>query len=88
VLSRGEKEKLLRIAKKPRKGPFNSIMDPSEYTSGSSVFGLSEAVKSSGTYDPWAPKPQEEDLKDGLETVQAVAVKVIRIFRGSNRITS
>ncbi|KAF8961370.1 ribosome biogenesis protein Nop53/GLTSCR2 [Flammula alnicola] len=69
VLNREEKERLMRIAKRPRKGPFNSIMDPSEYAAGSRVVALSEAVKLSGTYDPWAPQPPEEELKDGLETV-------------------
>ena len=52
-------------------------MDPSESAPGSSAFGISEAVRKSGTYDPWASEPPQEILKDGLETVQAVVVKVI-----------
>ncbi|KAF8801238.1 P60-like protein [Phlegmacium glaucopus] len=69
VLTREEKDKLMRIAKRPRKGPFNSIMDPSEYAAGSGTVALSAAVKNSGTYDPWVPQLVEE-VKDGLETVQ------------------
>jgi len=74
-LSREEKDKLMRIAKRPRKGPFNSIMDPSEYAAGSGTVALSAAVESSGTYDPWVPQPVEE-VKDGLETVQEKKFKV------------
>ena len=67
----------MRIAKKPRKGPFNSILDPSEYDAGSGVVELSQAVKQSGTYDPWAGNEDaEEELKDGLETVVKKPVKV------------
>ncbi|KAF9484273.1 P60-like protein [Pholiota conissans] len=69
-VSRDDKERLMRIAKRPRKGPFNSILDPSEYAAGSGIVELSEAVKKSGTYDAWAEEPAEEVLKDGLETVQ------------------
>lgn len=74
-LSREEKDRLMRIAKRPRKGPFNSIMDPSEYAAGSGTVALSAAVKNSGTYDPWVPQPVEE-VKDGLETVQEKKFKV------------
>ncbi|KAF8313559.1 ribosome biogenesis protein Nop53/GLTSCR2, partial [Amanita rubescens] len=52
-LTPAEKDRLLRMAKRPRKGPFNSILDPSEYKSGMSVVELSQAVKASGRYDPW-----------------------------------
>jgi len=65
ILGHEEKERLLRIAKRSRNGPLNRIMD-----------GLSEAVKESGSYDPWAPGPPQEILKDGLETVQVPVVKV------------
>ncbi|KAF8893071.1 P60-like protein [Infundibulicybe gibba] len=68
TLSHEDKARLLRIAKKPRKGPFNSILDPSEHASGASAVELSEAVKNSGGYDPWAVAPDEEEVKDGLET--------------------
>ena len=71
-ISREEKDKLMRIAKRPRKGPFNTIIDPSEY--GATVT-LSAAVKESGMYDPWVLQPVEE-IKDGLETVQKKKFKV------------
>ncbi|KAK2463351.1 hypothetical protein APHAL10511_004662 [Amanita phalloides] len=73
-LTREEKDKLLRIAKRPRKGPLNSVLDPSEYKSGSSIVELSAAVKASGKYNIWQ---REEDvtLPDGLETVQKKNVK-------------
>ncbi|KAF9531185.1 ribosome biogenesis protein Nop53/GLTSCR2 [Crepidotus variabilis] len=70
AITREDKERMLRVAKRPRKGPFNSILDPSEYASGSTVFGLSEAVKTSGAYDPWAAQPPPKQVKDGLETVE------------------
>ena len=77
-LSREEKDRLMRIAKRPRKGPFNSIMDPSEYAAGSGTVALSAAVKNSGKYDPWVAQPVDE-VKDGLETVQEKKIKV-RLF--------
>ncbi|KAF7371023.1 Ribosome biogenesis protein NOP53 [Mycena sanguinolenta] len=75
-LSSEDKERLLRISKRPRKGPFNSIVDPTEFGAGSATLGLSEAVKSSGAYDPWAPAEEMEEIKDGLETVQPKKVKL------------
>jgi nucleolar protein 53 len=75
-VSREDKERLLRIAKRPRRGPFNSVMDPAEYAAGSGAVALSAAVKQSGTYDPWAPQPEAEEVKDGLETVQPKKAKV------------
>ena len=53
-------------------------MDPSEYTSGSSILALSEGVRKSGTYDPWGPELPQEDLNG--ETVQARVVKVLISF--------
>lgn len=76
TVSQEEKERLLRIAKRPRKGPFNSIIDPSAYASGCSVHGLSEAVRESGTYDPWASEAPQQNLNDGLKTGRARTVKV------------
>lgn len=78
-LSREEKDRLMRITKRPRKGPFNSIMDPSEYAAGSGTVALSAAVKESGKYDPWVLQPVEE-VKDGLETVQEKKIKVCNLF--------
>jgi nucleolar protein 53 len=74
-ISREEKDKLMRIAKRPRKGPFNTIIDPSEYAAGTATVTLSAAVKESGMYDPWVLQPVEE-IKDGLETVQKKKFKV------------
>ena len=76
-LTPAEKDRLLRMAKRPRKGPFNSVLDPSEYKSGTSVVELSQAVKASGRYDPWQSE-EEVVLPDGLETVQKKNVKVRR----------
>jgi nucleolar protein 53 len=69
-LSHEEKARLLKVAKRPRKGPFNSILDPSEYKARSGMVGLSEAVKSSGMYDTSAPEVAMGVLSDGMETVQ------------------
>ncbi|KAJ2916207.1 hypothetical protein MD484_g4187, partial [Candolleomyces efflorescens] len=76
-LSREDKERLLRIAKRPRKGPFNAIMDPSELKSGEGIVEMSEAVRQSGTYDAWASADdvEMEEVKDGMETVQPKRVK-------------
>ncbi|KAJ3574894.1 hypothetical protein NP233_g1464 [Leucocoprinus birnbaumii] len=75
-MSREEKDKLLRIAKKPRKGPFNSVMDPSEYKAGDGVVELSRAVKESGGYDPWASNTGEpEDEEDEVPVMKAKKVK-------------
>ena len=74
-LTHAEKDKLLRMAKRPRKGPFNSVLDPSEYKSGSSAVGLSHAVRVSGRYDPWHPE-EEEVLPEELQVVQKTKVKV------------
>ena len=55
-------------------------MDPSEYASGSGIVDLSEAVKASGTYDPWVPQEVVE-IKDRLENVQKKKAKVV-LFDG------
>ncbi|OCH90470.1 tumor suppressor protein Gltscr2 [Obba rivulosa] len=52
-LTHEEKERLLRIGKRPRKGPFNAVMDPTEFGAGSAMLDVTEAVKQSGTYDVW-----------------------------------
>ncbi|KAJ7678262.1 ribosome biogenesis protein Nop53/GLTSCR2 [Mycena polygramma] len=75
-LSYEDKTRLLRISKRPRKGPFNTVVDPTEFGAGSASLELSEAVKSSGAYDPWAAVEEVEEIKDGLETVQPKKVKV------------
>ncbi|KAF5373463.1 hypothetical protein D9615_009513 [Tricholomella constricta] len=81
AVSHEEKARLLRIGKRPRKGPFNSVIDPTEFGAGSAIVELSEAVKSSGTYDAWAPPPPLEEIKDGLETVQKKSIKVPTLAR-------
>jgi nucleolar protein 53 len=85
-VSREDKERLLRIAKRPRKGPFNSVQDTSEFQSGEGTVGLSEAVKASGSYDAWVDEP-EVVLPDGLETVHKKKVKVglAGLFGGGKR---
>jgi len=45
VVSPREKERLLRIARKDRRGPLNSIVDPSQPGEGSALLEVSEAVK-------------------------------------------
>jgi hypothetical protein len=61
-----------------RKGPLNSYMDPTEFGAGSAILEVSEAAKASGKYDPWADvgEDEEEEIKDGMETVKKVKVKV------------
>ncbi|KAG6841158.1 hypothetical protein C0991_001286 [Blastosporella zonata] len=75
LVSHEEKGRLLRIGKRPRKGPFNSIIDPSEFGAGSAMLELSEAVKASGTYDAWESPTEEVEIKDGLETVMPKNIK-------------
>ncbi|KAL4242802.1 Ribosome biogenesis protein NOP53 [Abortiporus biennis] len=65
-LTREEKDKLLRIGKKMRKGPFNGVIDPTEVGAGSALLEVSEAVKNSGGYDVWgSPADEEEQVDDG-----------------------
>ena len=76
MLSQEDKSRLLRIAKRPRRGPFNSIID----SAGSApTLELSQAVKDSGGYDPWGGEEEQGEqveVKDGLETVMKKKVKV------------
>ncbi|KAH9934211.1 P60-like protein [Fomitopsis serialis] len=53
ALTHEEKGRLLRMGKRPRKGPFNAIIDPTETGAGSAMLEVSEAAKKSGTYDVW-----------------------------------
>lgn len=75
-ISHEEKERLLRIAKRPRRGPFNAVMDHTEVGAGSALLELSEAAKSSGQYDVWG-QPEEviEDIVDAV-TDKKAKVKV------------
>ncbi|KAH0831325.1 P60-like protein [Lanmaoa asiatica] len=74
-ISRADKERLLRIAKRPRKGPFNAVMDPTEFGAGSAAIDVSYAVKQSGGHDLWEAAFVEEIVPDGLETVQQRKIK-------------
>ncbi|KAG5735715.1 hypothetical protein E4T56_gene7495, partial [Termitomyces sp. T112] len=75
LVSHEEKARLLRIGKRPRKGPFDSIIDPTEFGAGSAMLEISEAVKKSGRYDVWTPHSEDVEIKDGLETVQPKKIK-------------
>ncbi|EPQ50756.1 P60-like protein [Gloeophyllum trabeum ATCC 11539] len=58
-LTHEEKERLLRIAKRRRKGPLNSYVDESEVGKGSATMEVSEAAKSGG-YDIWSSNTSED----------------------------
>ncbi|KAI6100910.1 P60-like protein [Pisolithus croceorrhizus] len=73
-LTSSEKSRLRRLAHRPRKGPFNAVMDPTEFGAGSAPVELSHAVRESGTRDLWVATA-EESFPDGLENVKPVAVK-------------
>ncbi|KIK91165.1 hypothetical protein PAXRUDRAFT_643726 [Paxillus rubicundulus Ve08.2h10] len=73
-ISRADKDRLLRIARRPRRGPFNAVMDPTEFGAGSAAIDVSHAVKASGGHDLWA-RSAEEIIADGLETVQKPNIK-------------
>ncbi|KIJ16577.1 hypothetical protein PAXINDRAFT_30674, partial [Paxillus involutus ATCC 200175] len=73
-ISRADKDRLLRIARRPRRGPFNAVMDPTEFGAGSAAIDVSHAVKASGGQDLWA-HTAEEIIADGLETVQKPNIK-------------
>jgi nucleolar protein 53 len=66
-----EKGRLLQIAKRQRRGPFNAVMAPEE-----NVMELSETVKRSGGYDPWEQGEDAQEENDGLEGVRKRPVKV------------
>ncbi|KAI0041261.1 P60-like protein [Auriscalpium vulgare] len=58
-VTRKEKDRLLRIGRKDRKGPLNSLVDPTQPGEGSAPLEVSEAVKQSGQYDVWTDAPVE-----------------------------
>ncbi|KAG7439418.1 P60-like protein, partial [Guyanagaster necrorhizus] len=77
AVTREEKEWMLRIVKRPRQGPFNSIVDPTEFGAGSAIIGLTEAMKNSGQFDPWAADAEEKvEVPEGTERLQKKPVKV------------
>lgn len=78
-ISPEEKARLLRIGKRLRKGPLNSVMDPTEFGAGSALLEVSEAARMSGGYDPWggdSAQVEEAEMPDGMETVHKPKIKV------------
>ena len=69
LVSSREKERLLRIARKDRRGPLNSIVDPTQPGAGSALLEVTEAVKKSGQYDMWSAL-----AKAGLDDAARVKV--------------
>jgi nucleolar protein 53 len=64
-LSYAEKERLLRVGKRARRGPLDSYQDETEFGKGSALLEVSEAAKQSGKYDVWAVD-EYEDLPEGM----------------------
>ncbi|KAI0088209.1 ribosome biogenesis protein Nop53/GLTSCR2 [Irpex rosettiformis] len=60
-LSHEEKDRLLRIGKRPRRGPFNVVMDHTVAGEGSAMMEVTEAVKNSGKYDVWQEEGDETE---------------------------
>lgn len=63
-LSHDEKTRLLRTAKRLRRGPLNAYMDPTELGEGSAMLDVSEAAKHSGSYDPWQAGGEDAGEED------------------------
>jgi nucleolar protein 53 len=63
VVNYRQKGKLLQIAGRPRRGPFNAIIDPTEIGAGSALIDVSEAVKRSGRYNIWEEDIEMLDIK-------------------------
>ncbi|KAA1475289.1 tumor suppressor protein Gltscr2 [Dentipellis sp. KUC8613] len=62
-VSSTDKDRLLRIGKKARRGPLNSIVDHDQFGEGSAVMEVTEAVKQSGKYDVWSGEVEVEGVK-------------------------
>jgi nucleolar protein 53 len=75
-LSSADKDQLLRIGKRPRKGPLNAYVDETELGKGSALFEPSAAAKQVG-YNVWNA---DEDQTDVPETVRKVDPKVIFLY--------
>jgi nucleolar protein 53 len=58
-----QKGKLLQTAQHLRRGPFNAIIDPTEFGAGSTPIDVSEAVKRSSKYDIWEEDVEMLDIK-------------------------
>lgn len=59
-----DKTRLLRIAKRKRRGLLNSVEDPTELGKGSALLDPSHAVKESGSYDVWASREEDADIDE------------------------
>ena len=81
TVTRAEKERLLRIGKRKRAGPFNSVVDPSTIGNGSTLLELTEAVKQSGTYDVWMDVDEAPvDNFDSITRTKPVKVELPTTF--------
>lgn len=78
-LSHEEKDRLLRIGKRPRRGPLSSVVDPTEVGEGSALMEVTEAVKNSGTYDVW--QGDDSEVEDVIVPIKKPAVKVSNTSR-------
>ncbi|KAF8554530.1 Nop53-domain-containing protein, partial [Imleria badia] len=93
-----DKGRLLRIAKHPRKGPFNATMDPTEFGAGSAAIDILHAVRHSGGHDLWDVPAVEEIVPEGLKTVrspytlqvrwQALRYSKVKVFPESELVPS
>ncbi|KAI5119464.1 hypothetical protein M0805_007198 [Coniferiporia weirii] len=84
LVSHEDKSRLLRIGKRKRLGPFNSVVDPTELGQGSAILEPSHAVKESGKYDVWDSSATDTDVspekKDFLlPLVEKPAVRLPRV---------
>lgn len=59
-----DRARLLRMGKRNVRGPFNAVMDPTEFGAGSALLEVSEAAKASGTYNVWE---EETELKNTVK---------------------
>lgn len=75
-LTREEKERLLRIGKRKRSGPFNAATDTTEIGKGSALLEPSEAVKQSGTYDIWMEDAENSGRNEDIPITKAPVPKV------------
>lgn len=60
-MSYAEKERLLKLGKKNRRGPLNSVVDHDQVGEGSALMEVTEAVKESGKYNVWDADDVEEN---------------------------
>ena len=74
-VSRADKKRLLRIVRRARKGPFNVIMDPTEFGTGAPIDVLC-AVRQSGGHDLWDVPTVRDVVPDRLKTVHKRTIKV------------